>query len=110
MNGFLDAFLDTKEFRHGARSIEVILDMSKLPEKLPDRYNIPAEIFPAKTQLELQVDASEFLGHVCDTASTVYLVNISAATNIYQAKVLGGKKFQMTTRGTPGEEVTLKFR
>lgn len=108
--GFLDAFLDTKEFRHGARSIEVILDMSKLPEKLPDRYNIPAEIFPAKTQLELQVDASEFLGHVCDTASTVYLVNISAATNIYQAKVLGGKKFQMTTRGTPGEEVTLKFR
>ncbi|RMZ44962.1 hypothetical protein AFCA_010488 [Aspergillus flavus] len=86
--GFLDAFLDTKEFRHGARSIEVILDMSKLPEKLPDRYNISAEIFPAKTQLELQVDASEFLKH---------------------AKLLGGKTFRITTGATLGEEVTLKF-
>lgn len=75
-DGFLDAFLDTNKFRHGARSIEAILDMSTWPGNPPGDYNISVEIFPATTQLELQVDASEFLEHVCDTARTMYLINI----------------------------------
>ncbi len=54
--GVLRAFLLTKEYRHGARSIEAIVAMSQLAGKADfERSSLPSE-----TQLNLHVDGQDF--------------------------------------------------
>lgn len=55
--GVLRAFLYVSEYRHGTRSIEAILDMSRLAGR--DRFDLSA--LPPRDQLELHVDGDEFL-------------------------------------------------
>ena len=58
--GVLRAFLETKEFRHGARSLEAVVAMSRLSGKRTyERSSLPAE-----PQLDLHVDAQDFLALV----------------------------------------------
>jgi hypothetical protein len=58
--GVLRAFLETKEFRHGARSLEAVVAMSRLSGKSTyERSSLPAE-----PQLDLHVDARDFLARV----------------------------------------------
>jgi len=58
--GVLRAFLDIASYVHGARSMEAIIEMSALSGKL--RYERSA--LPAEHQLDLHVDAAEFLALV----------------------------------------------
>lgn len=58
--GVLRAFLDVTTYVHGARSMESIVEMSALSDKL--RYERSA--LPAQHQLGLHVDADEFLALV----------------------------------------------
>lgn len=58
--GVLRAFLEVTAYVHGARSMEAIIDMSSLTGKL--RYERSA--LPARHQLDLHVDAEEFLSLV----------------------------------------------
>jgi hypothetical protein len=58
--GVLRAFLDTREYRHGVRSMEAIVAMSLLAGKTGfERSSLPAE-----AQLDLHVDGREFLALV----------------------------------------------
>ena len=58
--GVLRALLNTREYRHGVRSIEAILAMSQLVGKNSfERSSLPAE-----AQLELHVDGQNFLALV----------------------------------------------
>jgi hypothetical protein len=55
--GVLNAFLSVKRYNYGARSIEAIVKMSALPGKsMYDRSSLPP-----REQLELHVEADEFL-------------------------------------------------
>ena len=56
-DGVLRALLNVSRYRHGIRSMEALIDMSRLAEK--DRFNLAA--LPPRDQLELHVDADEFL-------------------------------------------------
>lgn len=58
--GVLRAFIQTREYLHGARSLESIVAMSELSEK--PAYERSA--LPAPDQLETHVEASDFLGLV----------------------------------------------
>ena len=54
--GVLPAFLRVGEFKHGARSIEALLDMSRLED-----FGIFVKAsLPIRDQLELNVNAREF--------------------------------------------------
>jgi hypothetical protein len=53
----LAAFLDVKEFNHGARSIEAILRMSGLGERT-ERFELAS--LPPDDQLGMHADAREF--------------------------------------------------
>lgn len=55
--GVLHAFLEIGEYRHGARSVESIIDMSALTGKLM----FERSCLPPAHQLDLHVDASKFL-------------------------------------------------
>jgi hypothetical protein len=56
----LHAFLETRQYRHGARSMESLLSMSLLAGKQQfERSSLPAE-----AQLSLHVDAEDFLALV----------------------------------------------
>jgi hypothetical protein len=55
--GVLRAFLHIREYRHGARSLESIIHMSSLSDKLM----FERSCLPAPHQLSLHVEASEFL-------------------------------------------------
>jgi hypothetical protein len=58
--GVLRAFLETKTYKHGARSLEAIVAMSFLSSKSAyERSSLPAE-----PQLDLHVDARDFLSLV----------------------------------------------
>lgn len=58
--GVLRAFLETREFRHGARSMEAIIAMSRLTGRTAyERSSLPPE-----TQLDLHVDARDFVALV----------------------------------------------
>jgi hypothetical protein len=59
-DGVLRAFLHVPEYRHGARSLEAILEMSRL---LNQRYFDPS-LLPPKEQLTLHVDGNVFLRRV----------------------------------------------
>jgi len=55
--GVLRAFLNTREFRHGVRSMEAIVAMSLLAGKTSyERSSLPSE-----AQMELHVDGKDFL-------------------------------------------------
>ncbi len=56
------AFCEVKHFKHGARSLEAILDMSDLSR---GRRLSPSDL-PSKTQLDMHVDATQFLKIVYD--------------------------------------------
>ena len=64
--GVLRAFLDVGSYVHGARSMESIIDMSSLTDKL--RFERSA--LPAQHQLSLHVDAAEFLSLVQRESTT----------------------------------------
>lgn len=55
--GVLRAFLHTEKYRHGARSMSAIIEMSRLSGKKV--FDLSA--LPVKEQLNLHVDAEEFL-------------------------------------------------
>lgn len=58
--GVLRAFLQTREYRHGARSLEAVIAMSRLSGKTTyERSCLPPEV-----QLDLHVDAEDFLALV----------------------------------------------
>jgi hypothetical protein len=56
-DGVLRALLHVGRYRHGIRSMEAIFDMSRLTGK--DRFDLAA--LPPRDQLDLHVDADEFL-------------------------------------------------
>lgn len=56
-HGILRAMLHIGNYKHGMRSIEALLDMSRIGRE--NRFNLAA--LPSKTQLNLHVDAEEFL-------------------------------------------------
>ena len=58
--GVLRAFLQTKHYEHGARSMEAIVDVSLLAGK----RRFERSSLPAKTQLDLHVDGGNFLKEV----------------------------------------------
>jgi hypothetical protein len=65
--GVLRAFLHVDAFRHGARSMEAIVDMSALTGKASyERASLPA-----RSQLTLHVDAEAFLDLVADESEAV---------------------------------------
>lgn len=55
--GILRAMLHVSSYRHGMRSMEALLDMSRIGKE--KRFNLAS--LPPKAQLDLQVDAEEFL-------------------------------------------------
>jgi hypothetical protein len=55
--GVLDAFLQVSEYRHGVRSMESIIDASMLS----DRKKFEQSTLPSGKQLEINVNAEEFL-------------------------------------------------
>lgn len=55
--GILRAFLETRVYRHGARSLESIIGMSSLA----NRAGFERSALPAAGQLELHVDATDFM-------------------------------------------------
>ena len=58
--GVLNAFLTTREYRHGARSMESVIAASRLSGKNKfERSSLPPE-----DQLELHVDAKDFIARV----------------------------------------------
>lgn len=63
-DGVLRAFLAIDQYRHGARSMECIIDMSALSGKLM----FERSCLPPSQQLDLHVDAAEFLKLVTGTA------------------------------------------
>lgn len=58
--GILRAFLNTRIYRHGARSMESIIGMSTLA----DRSAFERSSLPSEEQLDLHVDAGDFLALV----------------------------------------------
>jgi hypothetical protein len=54
--GVLRAFLNIRRYKHGARSIEAILEMSQLSGKA----SFERSILPSETQLDLHVNGREF--------------------------------------------------
>ena len=66
--GILNAFLRVHEFRHGVRSMVAIIEMSMISKG----RNFEQASLPLEDQLELHVDAKEFLTYVeSDVLSTV---------------------------------------
>lgn len=62
-NEVLNAMLGVKSFHHGARSMEAILSMSKLPET---NGKLTRAHLPEDNQLRLHVDVKEFQGLLVD--------------------------------------------
>lgn len=59
-DGVLRAFLETREYRHGTRSLEAVIAMSRLSGQASyERSSLPPE-----PQLQLHVDAEDFLALV----------------------------------------------
>jgi hypothetical protein len=58
--GVLRAFLGTREFRHGARSMEAIIAMSRIA----GRTSYERSSLPPEAQLDLHVDARDFVALV----------------------------------------------
>jgi hypothetical protein len=56
-DGLLNAFLKVPRYKHGTRSMEALISMSSVAEK--SKYELSS--LPADEQLELHVDAEEFL-------------------------------------------------
>jgi hypothetical protein len=65
--GVLNAFLRTSTYRHGARSIESIISMSRLTGK----SSFERSSLPAQTQLEVHVNGAEFLANAAQAFSRV---------------------------------------
>jgi hypothetical protein len=59
-NGLLRALLETRRYRHGVRSIETILSISRLS----DAASFERSSLPAEDQLNLHVEADDFLARV----------------------------------------------
>lgn len=76
--GVLRAFLHTRKFKHGARSMESIIDMSQLSGKT--RYERSS--LPTEAQLDLHVNGVEFLALVQQIVLTdEILVRLAAAAH-----------------------------
>lgn len=58
--GVLRAFLETREFRHGARSMEAIVAMSRIT----GRSSYERSSLPPEAQLDMHVDARDFVALV----------------------------------------------
>src|SRR6266481_8367002 len=59
-DGVLRAFLEAPEYHHGARSLEAILEMSRLG----GRTYFDPSLLPPEAQLNLHVDANHFMALV----------------------------------------------
>ena len=85
--GVLRAFLETQEFRHGARSMEAIIAMSRLAGTAAyERSALPSE-----PQLNLHVDAEDFLALVQrpDLEGDLLERLAKAAHDVYRAGLKG---------------------
>jgi hypothetical protein len=87
--GVLRAFLETRTYRHGTRSIESIVAMSLLSGKT--RYERSS--LPAASQLDLHVDAQDFLALVqrIDLEGDVLESLARAAHAVFSKGVAAGK-------------------
>jgi RyR domain len=87
--GVLRAFLETRTYRHGTRSIESIVAMSLLSGKT--RYERSS--LPAASQLDLHVDAQDFLALVqrIDLEGEALEALARAAHAVYSKGVAAGK-------------------
>jgi hypothetical protein len=85
--GVLSAFLETRTYRHGVRSIESIVTMSLLSGKT--RYE--RSCLPASSQLDLHVDAQDFLARIqrIDLEEEVLENLARAAHAVYSAGLAG---------------------
>jgi hypothetical protein len=97
-SGVLRGFLQTREFKHGVRSIESIVAMSALSGK----SSFDRSVLPAEEQLELHVDAQNFLALVQQIVLTGELLErlAAAAHEVYCA----GKKRDGWTYGERNDE------
>jgi hypothetical protein len=80
-SGVLRAFLGTREFKHGVRSMESLVAMSPLSGKTSfERSSLPAE-----PQLEVHVDAQDFSARVQEITLTPELLErlAKAAHNVW---------------------------
>ena len=59
-DGVLHAFLTTPDFHHGARSLQAIVEMSRLKEQ----HRFTGSALPPFDQLNMHVDANDFLSRV----------------------------------------------
>jgi hypothetical protein len=64
-SGLLDAFLKIKKYRHGARSVQKIAEQVRLNSRTEDEFR--RSDLPSRRELDLHVDAEEFLNLVEET-------------------------------------------
>lgn len=83
-DGVLRAFLKTKEYKHGSRSMENIVAMSRLTGK--DRFERSS--LPAESQLTLHVDAEDFLSLIHQPELESVIEDLAVATHEYYRKGL----------------------
>jgi hypothetical protein len=106
-DGILRAFLLTKEYKHGARSLEAIVAVSQLAGKTRfERSSLPPE-----TQLNLHVDGQDFHALMHQLEFNSYLIEklaISAHDLFYEELSGGGWKYGPVTDETKKEHSSLK--
>ncbi|MFH1144998.1 MAG: ATPase, partial [Candidatus Eisenbacteria bacterium] len=86
--GVLRAFLLVREYRHGVRSMESIIAMSILA----DRTRFERSSLPCRAQLDIHVDATEFLSLVQQPDFTKDLDKLAEAFHDVYCRSQAGKK------------------
>jgi hypothetical protein len=105
--GVRRAFLRCRSFRHGARSMEAILDMSLLT----GREVFERACLPSEQQLDLQVDACEFLDLVAqDVALHTHRQQIAQAIHALFLRQQTGKKPADDPSMQPWESLSGNYR
>lgn len=105
--GVRRAFLRCRSFRHGARSMEAILDMCLLS----GREVFERACLPSEQQLDLQVDAREFLGLVTqDVALNEHRELLAQAIHALFVQQQTGKKPPHDPSMQPWATLTENYR
>jgi hypothetical protein len=93
--GVLRAFLETRAYRHGVRSMEAIIAMSLLS----GRHRFERSCLPAAAQLDLHADGEEFLALVQQPMLTgALLERLAQAAHAVFCERLRAGGFQMSER------------
>jgi len=105
--GVLRAFLLTKEYRHGARSMEAIVAMSQLAGK----RSFERSCLPSETQLNLHVDSRDFSSIMHQMELNSYLLEklAEAVHEVFCEDLrIKGYKYGPVTRENVKEHSSLK--